>query len=77
MTTRLIVLAAAAVLVTACTDIVSRDGRQIAIAIPSAYKLDTAKLRADRYCERHYDSRSELVRTESLGRSDVAYFACR
>ena len=73
---RMIVLAALAVLVGACTDIVSKEHGRIAIAIPSAYKIDNAKLRADRYCRHESGSESHLVRTENVGRSDVAYFEC-
>ena len=77
MTRTFLLLAGVALLAGGCTDVASRDGPQIAITVPSAYKLDTAHRRADRYCERHYDTKAELSRTENLGHSSVAYFECR
>jgi hypothetical protein len=75
---RVIMFAAVAALVVGgCTDVVLREPNRIAIAVPSAYKIDTAKRRADHYCERQSDSKAHLVRTENMGRSDVAYFECR
>lgn len=67
---------AAAVLLGGCTDIVSKEPNRISIAIPSAYKIDNAKLRAGRYCEAQNGTEARLVRTENVGPTDVAYFGC-
>jgi hypothetical protein len=59
-----------------CTDIVDKGPNRIAIAVPSAYKLDNARLRADRYCERQSGTHATLVRTDGVGHDGVAYFRC-
>ena len=76
MKQRFLILVAVLATLAACTDIVQRGPHSIAIAVPSAYKLDNAKIRADRYCEHRTGTKATLTHADDIGRTGVAYFEC-